>query len=115
MTQRCCRRCWPAWSSRGSARPPAHTLTALPGDEAYCARAHREHLRSRGVTSVIPEPSDQLADRKRRGSADGRSVDVDTVAYERRNVVERCFNRSKNWRALATRYDCEDEVVSHRV
>ncbi|MFF8293782.1 transposase, partial [Streptomyces sp. NPDC016309] len=25
--------------------------------------------------------------------------------YRRRNVVERCFNRLKQWRGLATRYD----------
>ena len=25
--------------------------------------------------------------------------------YRRRNVVERCFNRLKQWRGIATRYD----------
>ncbi|MFQ6229621.1 transposase [Nocardia sp. NPDC002869] len=29
----------------------------------------------------------------------------DPVAYRRRNVVERCFNRLKQYRAIATRYD----------
>jgi hypothetical protein len=33
------------------------------GDEAYSTRVHREHLRSRGITAVIPEPADQLAHR----------------------------------------------------
>jgi len=30
------------------------------------------------------------------------------VAYRGRNVIERCFNQLKQWRGLATRYDCED-------
>ena len=27
------------------------------------------------------------------------------MVYRARNVVERCFNRFKQWRGLATRYD----------
>ena len=84
---------------------PRTTPDALLGDKAYSARAHREHLRARGVTTVIPEPADQLANRQRRGSAGGRPVNFDPDTYRARNVIERCFNRLKNWRALATRYD----------
>ena len=84
---------------------PRTTPSVVLGDKAYSARAHRAHLRSRGVTTVIPEPSDQISNRKRRGSAGGRPVNFDKVVYKRRNVVERCFNRFKQWRALATRYD----------
>lgn len=29
----------------------------------------------------------------------------DREVYKHRNVVERCFNRLKQWRGLATRYD----------
>jgi transposase len=29
----------------------------------------------------------------------------DKQLYKRRNVVERCFNRLKQWRGIATRYD----------
>ncbi|AVM75288.1 hypothetical protein MSR1_28180 [Magnetospirillum gryphiswaldense MSR-1] len=32
--------------------------------------------------------------------------DLDRAAYRRRNVIERLFNRLKNWRRIATRYDC---------
>ncbi len=78
---------------------------ALLGDKAYSARAHREHLRRRGITVVIPERADQIRNRQRRGSAGGRPVNFDTDAYKNRNVVERGFNRIKNWRGLATRYD----------
>ena len=78
---------------------------ALLGDKTYSARAHRGHLRDRGVTTVIPEPADQIANRVRRGRAGGRPVNVDKVLYRRRNVVERAFNKLKNWRGIGTRYD----------
>jgi transposase len=54
---------------------------------------------------VIPAPSDQQANRKRRGSMGGRPPKLDRDGYKRRNVVERSFNLLKQWRALATRYD----------
>ncbi len=84
---------------------PRTTPHALLGDKAYSARAHRAHLRSRRVTAVIPEPTDQVAHRQRRGSRGGRPVRFDPDAYRNRNVIERAFNRLKQWRALATRYD----------
>ena len=74
-------------------------------DKAYSARAHRALLRSRGIKAVIPQPSDQIRHRKRRGSKGGRPPAFDTDAYRGRNVVERSFNTVKQWRALATRYD----------
>ena len=88
----------------GQGRPRTRP-DALLGDKAYSARAHRAHLRERGITTVIPEPADQLANRVRRGSAGGRPVNFDKVLYKRRNVVERAFNKLKNWRGIATRYD----------
>ncbi len=54
---------------------------------------------------MIPERTDQVANRKRRGSAGGRPVSYDRNASRGRNVIERAFNRFKNWRAIATRYD----------
>lgn len=83
---------------------PGTTPDALLGDKAYSAQAHRAHLRARDVTTVIPEPSDQPARRKRRGSGGPRLVNFDSDRYKQRNVVERCFNRLKQWRAIATRY-----------
>ncbi|AIV41664.1 transposase [Curtobacterium sp. MR_MD2014] len=65
----------------------------------------RQHLRDRGIESVIPEPRDQQGHRKRRGSRGGRPVTYDRIDYRNRNVVERGFCRLKQWRALATRYD----------
>jgi transposase len=74
-------------------------------DKAYSSRAIRAHLRARGIGSVIPEPDDQKAHRKRRGSRGGRPVTYDRNGYRGRNVIERAFNGFKHWRGLATRYD----------
>ena len=35
----------------------------------------------------------------------GRPLVFDKAIYARRNVVERCINRLKQWRGLATRYE----------
>lgn len=79
--------------------------TAVLGDKAYSARAYRKLLRSRGIKAVIPEPSDQIGHRKRRGSMGGRPPAFDAENYRGRNVVERSFNNVQQWRGLATRYD----------
>ena len=74
-------------------------------DKAYSSRAIRRELRRRGITAVIPQPSDQIAHRKRRGSRGGRPPAFDAADYKGRNVIERGFNVVKQWRGLATRYD----------
>ena len=89
---------------RGPGRPRT-TPDALRADKAYSSRASRATLRSRGITAVIPEPADQIGHRKNRGSRGGRPVGFDAEDYKGRNVVEGAFNRLKNWRGLATRYD----------
>lgn len=90
------------------ARPTGRPRTrpdALLGDKAYSSRAIRAHLRRRGITAVIPEPDDQKQHRQRRGSRGGRPPGFDTDRYKGRNVIERGFNNTKQWRGLATRYD----------
>ncbi|WP_439098157.1 IS5 family transposase [Mycobacterium europaeum] len=77
----------------------------LRGDKAYSSRATRTRLRRRGIGAVIPEPSDQIAHRKRRGARGGRPPAFNAEDYKGRNVVERNFNDVKQWRGLATRYD----------
>lgn len=89
---------------RGPGRPrttPDHLL----GDKGYSSRANRHLLAERGIVVTIPERADQLANRGRRGSAGGRPYAFDKDAYKGRNVVERAFNRLKQWRGIATRYD----------
>lgn len=78
---------------------------ALLGDKAYSSHANRRLLRAKRVKTVIPQPSDQKAHRKRRGSAGGRPPAFDATLYKDRNLVERSFNDHKQWRGLATRYD----------
>jgi transposase len=77
----------------------------LRGDKAYSSRAIRAELRRRGITAVIPQPSDQITHRLRRGSRGGRPPGFDAQDYKGRNVIERGFNLTKQWRGLATRYD----------
>jgi transposase len=61
-------------------------------------------LRRRGIRHAIPERRDQVARPAAKGSRGGRPADFDRTAYKQRNVVERCFNRLKQWRDVATRY-----------
>lgn len=84
---------------------PRTTPTALRADKAYAGRPNRELLQARGVTVVIPEKSDATARRKAKGCAGGRPLSFDAEDYKNRNVVERAFNKLKNWRGIATRYD----------
>lgn len=88
----------------GGGRPRTRPDTLL-ADKAYCAREHRLKLTARGIKVVIPERADQIRHRKNRGSAGGRPPALDTELYKQRNVVERSFNLTKQWRGLATRYD----------
>ncbi|WP_416069283.1 IS5 family transposase [Streptomyces buecherae] len=74
-------------------------------DKAYSSRAIRDHLRRRHIRAVIPERTDQQANRRRRGPAGGRPPTFDPEAYKQRNTVERCINRLKQWRGIATRYE----------
>jgi transposase len=87
----------------GPGRPrkrPEHLIA----DKAYSHPSTCRALRRRGIAHTIPEKSDQKAHRRKRGSAGGRPPAFDRQRYKQRNVVERCFNRLKQFRALATRY-----------
>src|SRR5262245_3796152 len=84
---------------------PRTRLDRVCADKAYSSRAIRAELRRRRITAVIPEPADQIAHRKRRGSRGGRRPAFDAADCKGRNVIERGFNNTKQWRGLATRYD----------
>lgn len=74
-------------------------------DKGYPSRANRAWLRARGIAATIPERADQIAKRRKRP---GRPIEFGEVQQERyrgRNVVERCFNRLKQWRGIAMRSD----------
>jgi transposase len=84
---------------------PRTTPDVLIGDKAYSARRIRAYLRRRRIHTVIPEPRDQRANRTRKGSRGGRPPTFDAQLYKQRNVVERCFAKLKQFRAIATRFD----------
>lgn len=88
----------------GPGRPRTRPDAVL-ADRAYSSRAIRNHLRRRGIRTVIPQPSDQIGHRLRRGRRGGRPPAFDAAAYRLRNAAERCINRLKQWRGLAMRTD----------
>ncbi|MGP3637925.1 IS5 family transposase [Streptomyces sp. 24-1644] len=88
----------------GTGRPRTTPARVL-GDKAYSSWAIRHLLRRRGIVATIPERRDQMANRRRRGTHGGRPPAFDKDIYRDRNVVERCFARLKQFRAIATRFD----------
>jgi transposase len=85
----------------GQGRPrkrPAHVI----GDKGYSYESCRRLLRRRGIRHTIPERIDQRA---RRAGRPGRPRRFCKATYRRRNVVERCINRLKQWRGIATRFE----------
>lgn len=69
-------------------------IEALLADRGYDADAIREELAKAGVEAVIPAQSNRRA-----------PATHDRHKYRWRNLVERLFNKLKNWRRVATRYD----------
>jgi transposase len=88
----------------GPGRPRTRPRMVI-ADKAYSSTGTRALLRRRGITTVIPQPADQIAHRQRRGSVGGRPPAFDPLNYKGRNVIERSFNDHKQWRGIATRYD----------
>ena len=85
----------------GRGRPrtrPDHLIA----DKGYSYERCRALLRGRDIAHTIPERSDQRA---RRAHRPGRKPGFDRAVYRRRNVVERCVNRLKQWRGIANRYE----------
>ena len=66
----------------------------LLADKGYDADFIRKDMERRGGFAMIPTKRNRLV-----------QLPVDTAIYALRNMVERCFNKLKNARRLATRYD----------
>lgn len=96
----------PRPGGRGRPRTRPDRLIA---DKGYSYPRCRRLLRGRHIPHTIPERSDQQA---RRAARPGRPLTFDKTVYVRRNVVERCINRLKQWCGLATRY--EKRAVNYR-
>jgi transposase len=77
---------------------PDHLLA----DRAYGYDAHRRLLRRGGIPHTIPQRRDH---RLKKAARAGRPPSFDATLYARRNVVERCVNKLKQWRGIATRYE----------
>lgn len=68
------------------------------GDKGYSSGKIRGYLRRRGIRVTIPRKDNE----RRRGK-------FDKSLYRQRNQVERCFNRLKQYRRIATRYEKKAE------
>ena len=69
-------------------------IKELLADKGYDSDSFRAFLRSLGIKPVIPGRSNRK-----------KKIRYDKKAYKKRNVVERCFCRLKDFRRIATRYD----------
>ena len=67
---------------------------AVIADTAYDSNAIRATVKAAGMKVVIP------ANRSRT-----KRIRHDKALYRERNRIERCFNKLKHFRRLATRYD----------
>jgi transposase len=67
---------------------------AVIADKAYDSNAIRQTIKAAGMKAVIPSNRG----RKKR-------FRHDKALYRERNHIERCFNKLKHFRRLATRYD----------
>ena len=63
-------------------------------DKGFDADFIREEMERRGGTAMIPTKRNRKV-----------QLPVDPAIYALRNMVERCFNKLKNARRLATRHD----------
>lgn len=78
-------------AGRGRPRLRPHRLVA---DKGYASPPVRALLRRRGIGAVIPRKANER-----------RAAHFDRAAYRERNRVERLFNRLKQCRRIATRYE----------
>jgi transposase len=69
-------------------------IEAFLADRGYDADAIREEIARADVEAVIPAKTNRRT-----------PIPHDRAKYKWRNLIERLFNKLKNWRRVATRYD----------
>jgi transposase len=74
-------------------------VEAVNADKAYDGNAIRQSLAKAGKEAVIPPRSNRI-----------NPAQYDKIKYKERNRIERFFNRLKQFRAAATRYDKLDAM-----
>lgn len=74
--------------------PVIHKDAAVLGDRAFDTDEIIEYISSKMATAVIPPKKNRIIQRE-----------YDKELYKNRNQIERFFNRLKNFRRIATRYD----------
>ena len=79
---------------RSGAGRPRLRPNRVSGDKGYSSSKIRRYLRWRGIRITIPRKDNE----RHRGK-------FDKSLYRERNRVERCFNRLKQYRRIATRYE----------
>jgi transposase len=67
---------------------------AVIADKAYDSNAIRDAVRAKRMKAVIPSTRNRKT-----------IIRHDKTLYRERNRIERCFNKLKHFRRLATRYD----------
>jgi transposase len=69
-------------------------VEAVLADKGYDSDAIVKHIETSGAKAVIPPKSNRKQQRE-----------YDKELYKKRNRIERCFSRLKQFRRFATRYD----------
>lgn len=75
---------------------PRRLPARIVGDKSYGSRAIRQYLRRKNICYTIPHKENERH---------GYKASFDKQVYRQRNKVERLFNRIKQFRRVATRYE----------
>ncbi|WP_157405303.1 transposase [Actinopolyspora halophila] len=112
----------PGQASDAPAFPPLLTAAHVPrpgrghprtrpvriiANKAHSSRTIHQHLPTSRYATTIPEPAEQAGYRRGHGSRGGDPPAFNTACYRQYNTVERCINRLKQWRGIATRLHTE--------
>ncbi|MGA8942843.1 MAG: IS5 family transposase [Thermoactinomyces sp.] len=90
--------CVPRFGKGKLRKRPDHLIA----DRGYSYPFCRRLLLKRDIPHTIPERKNQT---ERRAKKPGRPLSFSKKRYARRNMIERCINRLKQWRGFATRYE----------